>query len=46
MWKVEYKSLLSGAWVQSHLGHFASRLKAENAAKRELIGYETRATTA
>ena len=41
MYKVEYKSLFTGEWVQSHLGNFSTPRRAENAAK-DLTGYETR----
>lgn len=40
--RVEYKSVLSGEWVQSHLPNFTTQRRAENAASKELSGYETR----
>jgi hypothetical protein len=47
IWNVEYKSVLSGEWVISHLGQFASEKKALNAGKREFGGsYEYRAAIA
>ena len=41
MFKVQYKSLISGEWVDSYLGNFSSERRAANASK-ELSGYETR----
>ncbi len=41
MWKIQYKSLLSGSWVDSYHGNFSTERRALNAAK-ELIGYEVR----
>lgn len=43
MWKVQYKSVFSGLWIDSHLGNFSSERRAENSAKKEFDGrYEWR----
>lgn len=43
MFKVQYKSILSGEWVDSYLGNFSTVKRAENAAKKEFANrYEFR----
>jgi hypothetical protein len=43
MWKVQYKSVLTGAWVDSHLGNYSTERRASNAARAEFEGrYEWR----
>lgn len=43
MFKVQYKSILSGNWVDSYLGKFSTLRRAENAANKEFAGrYEFR----
>lgn len=46
MFKVQYKSILSGQWCESHLGNFSSQKRAANAAAKELAKYETRVVAA
>lgn len=46
MFKVQYKSVLSGQWCESHLGNFSSQRRAANAAAKELATYETRVVSA
>ena len=38
MWKVEYKSVLTGRWVESYLGNFTTERRASSAAKKEFGG--------
>lgn len=48
MFKVQYLSLLSRTWVDSHLGNFSTERRARNAAATSdtLAGYETRVVPA
>lgn len=47
MWKVQYKSVLNGKWVDSHLGNYSTERRANNAAQKEFGGrYEWRAKKA
>lgn len=42
MLKVQYRSVLTGQWVDSHLEYFSSERRAANAAARELKDQEIR----
>ena len=43
MWKVQYKSVLTGVWVDSYLGNYSTERRANNAARAEFDGrYEWR----
>lgn len=47
MWQVQYKSILSGKWVGSHLGVYSSEIRAKNAGSKEFEGrYEWRVVPA
>lgn len=46
MFKIQYKSLLSGAWCDSHLGAFSTAKRAANAAAKDLAAYEVRVVAA
>jgi hypothetical protein len=46
MFKVQYKSILSGAWVDSYVGNFSTKRRALNAAKAAHPQYEIRAVAA
>ena len=47
MWQVQYKSILSGVWLGSHLGGYSSELRAKNAGRKEFEGrYEWRVVPA
>ena len=47
MWKVQYKSVLTGEWVDSHLGNYSTERRACNAARTEFDGrYEWRVKSA
>jgi len=47
MYKVQYKSMITGAFVESHLGNFSTERRAANAAKELAAkGYEIRVVAA
>jgi hypothetical protein len=46
MFKVQYKSVLTGQWCESHLGNYSTQNRAANAAAKELAQYETRVVPA
>ena len=46
MFKIQYKSIFTGLWCESHLGNFSTKLRAQNAATKELHAFETRVVPA
>jgi len=46
MFKVQYKSVLSGEWVDSYIGNFSTERRAANAAKQAHPQYGTRVVRA
>ena len=38
MWKVQYKSVLTGTWLDSYLGNYSTERRARNAARKEFDG--------
>lgn len=46
MFKVQYKSVLTGEWVDSYLGNFSTERRAMNAAKSAHPQHETRVVSA
>lgn len=46
MFKVQYKSFLSGEWVDSYLSNFSTERRAANAAKQAHPQYQTRVVPA